>query len=505
MGIDLLRACLILTERLLKIGTSGPEGSNCFAVLRTGLRHIGLFRQHVAKQRGFLFVLFEDDVQFFFFGLLCELRHFHVGTGFAQFSEMIAEIDGNLVLGFGEIQFALFDGTLLFIHEVLLVAPVVHVPFELDAKRIYIIRQALDGEGGNKEVIDPDLRNVVCLLNATRVYGLIDFDFRLPNFGASIQGFLARCIEVVLLGQLFRNGVQTEVGAEVATDENIQVLFLSLKRVLKSDYLKFRLRELGFHTAALVREHRFLFQILIGSPVDLAQRLDVLLSGVQGALRLQQRVIGIFDRVRYLLLLLSFLLLGELFTDLQGLNVEINAVELGKGLIGLGDTKAGKLWIRRYYDIVRRIGNVTDIAKRALVEIHAHRSEKGTGGHLHIEMRKTLGARGQNLVVRGQDALLRDFDQTVTLSSFGQSLIQREHFRGRRALLRECADTRSNQKEDGPKKNCPKNCRGNPQMSTWSYDGHEAALREWRARGCKTVAEIYNRGQRFVNRKGYEN
>ena len=41
--------------------------------------------------------------------------------------------------------------------------------------------------------------------------------------------------------------------------------------------------------------------------------------------------------------------------------------------------------------------------------------------------------------------------------------------------------------------------------SPGSYDGHEAALREWRARGCKTVAEIYNRRQRFVNWKGCEN
>lgn len=145
----------------------------------------------------------------------------------------------------------------------------------------------------------------------------------------------------------------------------------------------------------------------------------------------------------------------------------MNVVELRQRLIGLHDAKAGKLGTRSHNYVVGRVGCVVDIAKDPFIEGDADGGEKGTGGHLHIEVRKPLCAGGEDLVVGRDNALLRNFDQAAIVFGLGDRLIESESFLCGRVLLRAGADTHGTHEKDRQNEEFRHDSRGNPQMLTW--------------------------------------
>src|ERR1700761_2440021 len=133
----------IRSHRFFEIGARVPEISERLLILGRCLGHVGLLGLQIPEQRRFLLILLENHLQFLLFCILRECSDVQTGAGFAQFAETIAYIEHNLTGSFGKIELALLYLALLFVGEMLLVAPVIDIPLELYAQRIHVARQTV--------------------------------------------------------------------------------------------------------------------------------------------------------------------------------------------------------------------------------------------------------------------------------------------------------------------------------------------------------------------------
>src|SRR5262249_28663993 len=150
---------------------------------------------------------------------------------------------------------------------------------------------------------------------------------------------------------------------------------------------------------------------------------------LERALRLEQLVVGLFDRARDLLFLLSQLLLAELLVDVEQAKVEVRAPELREWLVGLNNAQRGKFRIGGYCRGARGDGSCTYTPKGALLKFDCNWCEKPRAGHIDTEVWIALRPGREDLIVRDQYVLIEDFDLAIVGLRGSDGLLQGQNFR----------------------------------------------------------------------------
>jgi hypothetical protein len=302
-------------------------------LVAVALRQGGLHLQHVFQQRGILLVTIGLHPQILGRRLLRQLRHGEHLPGFHQFSESIADVDQDLVLGFLDGQRSLAHDPGLFGQLVALSMPVERFPLDGYAYHGEVAGDQTS-EVERREVVESqaDVRDLFGLLDAAVVVGLLDLELSLLKLRPVVERDGARGFQVARLPRGVRNRADAKCSADVAAQQAVQQLLLRGQRIAQRQRIVLGLGQPRLHFEALALEGHLFGNVLPGQPVQLAIQTDALLHGFERALRLEdlvERPLHLFDDG---LFLLPVQLHGDLAPEFQLLDPQAEFVLLGKRL-----------------------------------------------------------------------------------------------------------------------------------------------------------------------------